>query len=144
MLDLQILNDYTIAGSFYYKPEHNLKETCNAPKDASGVYIVFSVKNGTEEIIYIGSSGKMKQNGNLSTRKGGIKQRIVYGHQFGEKRIISWKKQMTKNDIPELKVSWWITHNDQSMKHIPKYTEALLLQKYYEDYGKLPLWHKEY
>ena len=145
MYDLQILNDYSVSGSFSCKPDQNLKEVCNAPNDVSGVYVVYSIKNSTEEIIYIGSSGKMKQNGELYTRKGGIRRRIVYGHQFNkQKRFISWRNKMIEDGIDELKVSWWITYDDQNIKHIPKYTEALLLQKFYKDYGRLPLWNKEY
>lgn len=134
---------YPLSGSFFFQPEQSLKDVCNAPENASGVYIVFSANN-EEDVIYIGSSGKMKQNGKLSTRKGGIKRRIVHGNQFGEKRYKIWRTQMEVDGISMLKISWWITHDEKNFNHIPKYSEALLLQRYYEEYGELPLWNKEF
>lgn len=59
---------------------------CNAPKNGIGVYVVYALKNGKIELIYIGSSGKVKQDGTTKIRKGGIFDRLVYGKQFDEPR----------------------------------------------------------
>lgn len=59
----------------------------NAPTDKSGVYIEYTLKGGKIELNYIGRSGKIEKDGSMFIRKaglGGIKDRIVNGHQFGK------------------------------------------------------------
>ena len=138
-----ILSKYQTFGHFFYNIEDDLKKVCNAPEDKSGVYIIYSVTKGKEEIIYIGASGKMTQKDGISHRKGGIKDRLVNGHQFGQKRYKSWKIQMKTDKISMIKIGWWVTYNE-SINHIPKYTEALLLQEYFEKHNSLPKWNKIY
>ena len=138
-----ILSKYQTSGHFFFNIEDELKKVCNAPEDKSGVYIIYSVVKDKEDIIYIGASGKMKQDGKISHRKGGLKDRLVNGHQFGQKRYKSWKVQMKNDKISVIKIGWWVTYSE-SIKHIPKYTEAVLLQEYFEKHNKLPKWNKIY
>ncbi len=97
------LNKYKHNDHFFFKPTDSLTEVCNAPTDKSGVYIVYALKNGKIELIYIGKSGKIKQDGLMLTRKtglGGIKDRIINGHQFGKiPRRKSWPIQLFKENI---------------------------------------------
>jgi hypothetical protein len=41
-------------------------------------------KDRYKELIYIGISGRVKKDGSLFIRKGGMKDRMINGHQFGE------------------------------------------------------------
>lgn len=86
MFDL--LNEYPNNGSFKFKSTDSLNDVCNAPTNKSGVYIVIAFIGGEQELIYIGRSGKKdKKKGVIVHRKaglGGIKDRIVNGHQFGK------------------------------------------------------------
>lgn len=140
------LKKYKQKDHFFFKPEDNLKEECNAPTDKSGLYIVFALKNGKIELIYIGRSGKIEKNGKMFIRKaglGGIKDRIVNGHQFGKiPRKKSWPNQMRKENIEALDVYWYVTHNEKNID-CPKNLENLLLQKHLDIYGKLPRWNNE-
>lgn len=82
-----ILTKYKNNGYFDFEPDDKLVSVCNAPTNKSGVYLVWnSTCNGNKELIYIGRSGK-KENGKIVHRKaglGGIKDRLVNGHQFGK------------------------------------------------------------
>ena len=72
----------------------NLKNVCNAPKNKSGVYIVYELKNGKIELVYIGSSGKVQNNGEIKHRNDGLYDSIVNGHQFGKTPgKESWKQK---------------------------------------------------
>ena len=51
MFDL--LNKYPNNGSFEFKSTDSLSNVCNAPKNKSGVYIVYAVKGHTKYLIYI-------------------------------------------------------------------------------------------
>jgi hypothetical protein len=129
---------------FFFKLGDNLKQVCNAPSDKSGIYIVYALKGGKIELIYIGRSGKIEKDGSMFVRKaglGGMKDRIVNGHQFGKTpRRISWTKQITFENIEALDVYWYVTHNEK-FSDCPRILENKLLQKHLDIYGRLPKWN---
>lgn len=82
-----------------------------------------------------------KKKGVIVHRKaglGGIKDRIVNGHQFGKiARKRSWPLEMKKNAIDHLLVLWYDTENDD-----PVVVEHQLLIEYEIEFGSLPVWNK--
>jgi hypothetical protein len=87
------LTKYQSTDHFFFRPVDNLGQVCNASTDKSGVYVVYALKDGRIELIYIGCSGKIKPDGELFIRKAGlcgIKDRLVNGKQFGRPRRNSW------------------------------------------------------
>lgn len=52
-----ILEKYKTNGHFFFNPTGSLDEECNAPDDKDGVYVVYELKNGRVNLVYIGSSG---------------------------------------------------------------------------------------
>ena len=139
------LNKYEQHDHFFLKPHDSLREVCNAPTNKSGIYIVYALKNGKIELIYIGCSGKIQADGSMFIRKaglGGIKDRIVNGHQFGKiPRRKAWITQIEKEKIEALDIYWYSTHN-QKYSDCPRILENKLLQKYLNIYGRLPKWNK--
>ncbi|HEY8688724.1 MAG TPA: hypothetical protein VIM07_05770 [Chitinophagaceae bacterium] len=140
------LNKYELNDHFFLKPQDSLREVCNAPTDKSGIYIVYALKKGKIELIYIGRSGKVGADSSMFIRKaglGGIKDRIVNGHQFGKiPRRISWINQMDKERIEALDIHWYATHNEV-YSDCPRILENKLLQKHLQIYGRLPKWNNE-
>ena len=140
------LDKYNQQNHFFLKRQDNLKEVCNAPTNKSGVYLVYALKNGKIELIYIGCSGKHLADNSMFIRKaglGGIKDRIVNGHQFGKvPRRISWIKQIEKEGIEALDIYWYVTHCNE-YSDCPRTLENKLLQKHLTLYGRLPKWNKE-
>ncbi len=138
---------YKEKGHFFFKPTDNLRQVCNAPNDQSGIYIVYALKNGNIELFYIGCSGKTEKNGSMFIRKaglGGMKDRLVNGHQFGKiPRRISWPNQMQIENIEALDIYWYGTHNE-SYTDCPRKLENSLLKKHFEIYGRLPRWNNEF
>ena len=143
---LDELKKYKQYGHFFFKTNESLAMTCNAPSNRSGVYIVYALKNGVIELIYVGRSGKLETDGSMFVRKagfGGIKDRIVNGHQFGKTpRRTSWPKQMLIEKIEGLDVYWYITHNVDYCDN-PREVEKSILHKHLEIYGRLPRWNNE-
>lgn len=144
-MDLSELNKYKSTNHFLFTIQDSLKNVCNAPTDKGGVYIVYDISNGNNELIYIGSSGQRNEDGSLKVRKGklgGMKDRIVNGHQFGKvSRKKSWKKQMQLEKIETLDVHWWVTY-DNSNKDFPTDIETILRSKYKNTYNRLPKWNR--
>jgi len=139
------LNKYKQNDHFFFKPSDNLEKVCNAPTDKSGVYIIYALKDGRVELIYIGRSGEIKSDDLLFIRKaglGGLKDRLVNGKQFGEARRNSWKKKMVDEKIEALDIYWYATHNEKFID-CPRILENKLLQKHLDIYGMLPKWNNE-
>ena len=140
------LKNYKNTNHFFFKSTDNLQQVCNAPTDKSGVYMVYT-QNGVQiELLYIGRSGKLNKSGEMFIRKaglGGIKDRLINGHQFGKTaRKKSWPIQMKKENIHSLHVYWYATHDIECLD-CPRILEKQLLNKYFLIYGKLPRWNKE-
>lgn len=133
----EILNKYSHRGQFEFHADDNLRIVCNAPTDKSGVYIVWT----NERLLYIGRSGK-KENGVIVHRKcglGGIKDRLVNGHQFGKlprRRI--WPEKMKEMGLSMLSVFWYDTEEDD-----PVEVERLLLAEATYKNGVLPPWNNQ-
>ena len=137
----EILNKYSHNGHFEFTVEDNLRVVCNAPTDKSGVYIVWTNMDGKEQLLYIGRSGK-KENGVIVHRKcglGGIKDRLVNGHQFGKlprRRI--WPEKMKEMGLSVLSIDWYDTEEDD-----PVEVERLLLAEATYKMGVLPPWNNQ-
>ena len=140
------LKKYKTQNHFFYKATDNLKDVCNAPVDKSGVYLIYALAKGKVELIYIGRSGKKQKDGKIFIRKaglGGIKDRLVNGHQFGKiPRHKSWANQMRIENIDALDIYWHITH-DQKNNDCPREIESYLLDKHLQVFGRLPRWNNE-
>ena len=138
----EILSQYRHCGEFKFSPFDSLTEVCNAPTNKSGVYLIWDATDPTnKELIYIGRSGK-KINGVIIHRKaglGGIKDRLVNGHQFGkEPRKKIWPIIMKENGIKQLSINWFDTENDD-----PVEVEEALLNEINLLFGLLPKWNKQ-
>ena len=109
------------------------------------VYENFNKNN--DALIYIGRSGKVNDDGTIFIRKaglGGMKDRIVNGHQFGKiPRYKSWPLQMQSDGINKIYNDWYVTHNDEYIDS-PREVEKYLLKKYFDQFGQLPRWNKSF
>lgn len=137
------LEKYKSNGHFFFTEGDVLGKVCNAPKNGIGIYVVYELKNGRIELIYIGSSGKIKQDGTTKVRIGGMCDRLINGKQFGGARKMTWKQKMASENIEALDVYWYETF-DKNNADIPTFVEGVILQRFYELYGRLPKWNKEY
>jgi hypothetical protein len=56
---------YKNNGHFFFKKGDNLKQLSNGVPDLPGVYYIVRLSKGRIEIVYIGKSGTMQQNGQI-------------------------------------------------------------------------------
>ncbi|MDP1728012.1 MAG: hypothetical protein Q8M15_14600 [Bacteroidota bacterium] len=127
---------------FFFKPTDRLSEVCNAPKDSSGVYVIYALEKGKVNLIYIGISGRKNPDGNIQHRKDGLRGRFLTGKQFGDLRQKTWPAQMKFENIDGLDIYWFVTHG-KSNNDFPRDIEIELLKKYQSIHGTLPRWNKE-
>lgn len=142
------LKKYKVFGAFSFKPSELLKDKCNAPNNQAGVYLIYKIVNGTETLLYIGSSGQKNKDGTLKVRKDGIRDRLIngyhpnrFGHSKRIKRHKAFPQQMQIENIDELKFYWWITYDDNN-QDLPTDVELELTNKYSCQFNKKPDWHK--
>jgi hypothetical protein len=106
-----------------------------------GVYCIFKVWKDEKKLVYIGSSGTRNQKEGFKNQL--LCGRLVKGKQDGMRRQNYFINQFQMNDIERLEIYWFVTYDEHS-KHLPKYVEGVLLQKYFELNGCLPLWNKSF
>lgn len=126
---------------FHFNVDDSLEQVCNAPESGSGIFLVYSVNEEVKELIMVGSTGTIQNNGKLKSKNGGLFDKIVNGHQFAKTaRKYSWPTQMKLENITSLEVDWYETFNDKN-KVIPTFLEGQILQFFLDENGKLPKWN---
>lgn len=129
------------SGSFQFSPSDDLEVVCNAPINASGVFLVYAIKEIEKILIMVGSTGTVQNDGTLKAKNGGLFDKIVNGHQFAKTaRKYSWKTQLKLEKIEAIEVFWYETFTDKT-KVIPTFVEAQILQLFLKENGKLPKWN---
>ena len=135
------LKKYKSTNSFLLTVDGNLEEVCNAPDGASGVFLVYDASNDEKQLIMVGSTGTVQNDGTLKVKSGGLYDKIVNGHQFAKTgRKDSGPAQMKKEAIETLEVVWYETFTEK-VKGIPTFVEATILQSYLTENGTLPKWN---
>jgi hypothetical protein len=126
---------------FRFTADDSLEEVCNAPENANGVFLVYTVDGEEKELIMVGSTGTVQNDGTLKSKNGGLFDKIVNGHQFAKTgRKYSWPAQMKIEKIETLEVYWYETFNAKT-KAIPTFIEGLILQQFLDENSRLPKWN---
>ncbi len=135
------LKKFKNQNSFSFTQNDNLETVCNTSENISGVFLVYDAKEEVKELIMVGSTGTIQNDGTLKSKNGGMFDKIVNGHQFAKTgRKYSWPAQMKIENIERLEVYWYDTFNEKT-KVIPTFVEGQILQLYLDETGKLPRWN---
>jgi hypothetical protein len=135
------LKKIKVKNEFQFSINDSLDEVCNASESGCGIFLVYTVNEELKELIMVGSTGTIQNDGTLKSKNGGLYDKIVNGHQFAKTgRKYSWPAQMKLEDINVLEVAWYETFNDKN-KIIPTFLEAQILQNFLDENGKLPRWN---
>lgn len=135
------LKKFKVNNSFTFTTEDSLEEVSNASETGSGIFLVYAVDGENKELIMVGSTGTIQNDGTLKSKNGGLNDKIVNGHQFAKTgRKYSWPAQMKLENIERLEVSWYETFNDK-VKVIPTFIEGQILQNFLDENGRLPRWN---
>jgi hypothetical protein len=135
------LKKFKTTNNFSFTVNDNLETVCNTSETANGVFLVYAVDGETKNLIMVGSTGTIQNDGTLKSKNGGMYDKIVNGHQFAKTgRKYSWPAQMKIENIERLEVFWYDTFNEKN-KVIPTFVEGQILQLYFEEHGTLPKWN---
>lgn len=135
------LKKIKVKNQFTFSVDDSLEEVCNASEAGSGIFLVYAVDGEEKELIMVGSTGTIQNDGTLKSKNGGLFDKIVNGHQFAKTgRKYSWPAQMKLENIAQLEVYWYETFNDKN-KVIPTFLEGQILQNFLDENAKLPRWN---
>jgi hypothetical protein len=135
------LKKFKKTSSFTLTQNDNLELVCNAPQEGSGVFLVYQVEEENSQLIMVGSTGTIQNDGTLKSKNGGLYEKIVNGHQFAKTaRKYTWLSQMKLEHINKLEVFWFETFNEKT-KSIPTFVEGQVLQLFLDENGTLPKWN---
>jgi hypothetical protein len=142
-----LLKDYTYknkCGIFFLEKGEKIREVLveNNISNEYGVYLIYSIKDNTEELIYIGKSGTISQNGEF--KRQGIKDRLKAVTTNNMQRDKYFQQEVIdKYNFDKLKFVWIITFDDK-WKELPAYSESRLLQLYYDNHSVLPTLNRSF
>jgi hypothetical protein len=135
------LKKLKVKNQFTYTTDDSLEEACNASEKGSGIFLVYAVDGEEKELIMVGSTGTIQNDGTLKSKNGGLFEKIVNGHQFAKTgRKYTWPTQMKSEGISRLEVYWYESFNDKN-KVIPTFLEGQILQNFLDENGRLPRWN---
>lgn len=130
---------YKNSGHFFFKKGDNLKQVTKNIPDLPGVYYIVRLAGGRIEIVNIGKSGPVQQNGKIKDH--GLKSQLN-NKQDGIDRQEFFESRILKENIDALDIYWFVTF-DSKTHDLPGFVEGLLIQRFFEMYGRLPLWNQE-
>lgn len=126
-------------GAFTLNENDSLKEKTKDIPNGYGAYII-RANTADGEILYIGKSGTIKNNGDL--KKQDLKKRLN-NVQDNKPRADYFKENLKENEgLNELYFDWYII--DPETKILPAFLEAVLIQEYYSKHQALPAWNNGY
>jgi len=134
------LNKYQNQGHFFFQKGDELSlQSANVP-DLPGVYYVIRLAHGKIDLVYIGKSGTVLQNGQIKSQL--LKGRIN-NKQEGMKRQQYFEQKMEQEGIDGLDIYWFVTF-DQHHQDLPGFVEGQIVQRYFDVHGCLPPWNREF
>jgi hypothetical protein len=129
---------YKNKGHFFFKKGDKLINVSKDVPELPGIYYIIRLSNGKVDLVYIGKSGTINQSGIFKDQL--LKGRIN-NKSNGMKRQQYFEQKMAEENIDGLDIYWFVTM-DKTNNDLPGYVEGLLMQNYFDIYGKLPPWNK--
>lgn len=131
--------EYKIKGYCSFRLGDSLRKQTNNIPDGYGVYI-FRKNTKDGDILYIGKSGTILQNGSFKTQD--LRKRLNNKQDRKQKRQDFLSKKIAEDTkIKQIFIEWYII---DERKYLPSLIEAQLLQDYYTQHSCLPIWNNEF
>ena len=126
------LNNYKNKGHFFFQKGDSLREQSREVPEFPGVYYILRLANGKIDLVYIGKSGGVLQNGTFNSQ------------WFKDNKWLQhFEQEAEKENIDALDIYWFVTY-DKKHQDLPGFVEGLIIQRYFDIYGCLPPWNKEF
>lgn len=130
--------EYKKKGYCAFKLGNSLRKQTNDIPAGYGVYI-FRKNTEDGDILYIGKSGTILQNGSFKAQD--LRKRLNKKQAGIQRQDFLSKKINEDTEIKQIFIEWYII---DERKYLPGLIEALLLQDYFTQHSCLPIWNNEF
>jgi len=127
------LKKYKTNDHFFFTKGVKLSDVSKDVPELPGIYYIIRLAKGKVELVYISRSG-------TSIKIGGAKSQLLRNAINSKQEFLDVKLSEEKN-IDGLDIYWFVTM-DASYNDLPAYVEGSILQRFFDIYGRLPLWNK--
>ena len=134
------LSKYENSDHFFFEKDDVLSAQSRDVPNLPGVYYILRLTHGKIDLVFIGKSGTVQQNGHFKKQ---MLHDQINNKQEGMKRQQYFEQKIEQEGIDGLDIYWFVTH-DQENQDLPGFVEGLLIQRYYTVHGSLPPWNKEF
>ncbi|MDP2089530.1 MAG: hypothetical protein Q8J84_09040 [Flavobacteriaceae bacterium] len=134
------LKKYKNNGHFFFKKGDHLSKVSAAVPELPEVYYILRLAKGKVDLVYIGMSGSMLQNGQFKSQ---LLKKLLNNIQGGVKRQLFFENKIALEEIDALDIYWYVTF-DKNNQDLPAYVEGQLMQDYFRVHGTLPVWNKDF
>jgi len=125
------LKKYRKNGHFFFKKGNSLVVVGKEVPDLPGVYYIIRLANGNVDLVFMGKSGIPIPMGNNTDSL--LKHSITL-----QQELLDIK--MSESNIDGLDIYWFVTL-DANHHDLPDYALALILQRHFDLFGRLPEWN---
>lgn len=127
-------------GHFFFEKGQNLKLQSKDVPALPGVYYFLRLRQGKVEIVYIGKSGTVLNDG--SFRKQSLQGRLnrKQGNMYRQQYLT---QKIEEENIDALDIYWFVTY-DKNHRDLPAFVEGQIMQQYFDLFGTLPPWNKDF
>lgn len=137
---MQILSKYKVNGSFDFKAGDRLASHCKSIPNEPGVYLIYILKKSIRELVYVGASGKMNQDGTFKKQK--LKMRLQNMQNSKLRREKHFIDEIKRLKLDSICVEWYVTYFD-NLKDLPLNIEGTILQSFVDEFKVLPKWNNQ-
>lgn len=130
---------YKNNGHFFFKKGDSLSEVSGEVPDLPGVYCIMRLAGGRIDMVYIGSSGVLLPSVTTATQ---LLRDTINDQQNPGERQEYFDQKMKSEHIDGLDIYWYVTMDNEN-NDLPEYVEGLLIQRYRDVHGRLPIWNND-
>lgn len=134
------LGKYKNYGHFFFKNGDVLSSQSRDVPNLPGVYYILRHAGEKIDLVYIGKSGTVLQNGNFKNQ---LLRKRINNKQDGIKRQQYFEQKILQEGIDVLDIYWFVTY-DKYYHDLPGFVEGQIIQRYFDNYRCLPAWNKDF
>ncbi len=134
------LTKYKNQGHFFFQKGDSMAKQSKKVPNLPGVYYIFQLARGRVELVFIGKSGTLLQDGDFNNH---LLKTSLNSNRGGMENQAFFEQKIQDEGIDALDIYWFVTF-DKHHRDLPGFVEGVIMQHYFDVHGCLPPWNKEF
>lgn len=132
------LKKYKKNDHFFLMKGGLLSDVSKEVPEMPGVFYIIRLAKGRVELVYIGKSEITNQDDNGKSQ---LLRSSINNLQNGTKGQIISDQKFESENIDGLDIYWFVTF-DEKNKDLPAFVEGKIMQRFFDQYGRMPKWNR--